>query len=84
MCKIGEFASDYIEIRRDFLDWAPPTTNGYNVTDSQSTHIYAAGDRHGTVEHGVENHVTHRARNAEKVETEKTTTNSEALPTVQE
>lgn len=42
--QIGEFASDYIEVRRDYLDWTP-TYNG--KTDSESDSPTAAGDRHG-------------------------------------
>ncbi|KAI0639022.1 ammonium transporter [Trametes polyzona] len=46
--EIGEFATDYIEVRRDYLDWTPP----YRVTapgkaDSDSDSPIGAGDRHG-------------------------------------
>ncbi|KAG6891089.1 hypothetical protein C0995_014179 [Termitomyces sp. Mi166 len=44
--EIGEFASDYIEIRRDFTDGAAP----FDSTDGKGAFLYphvAAGDRHG-------------------------------------
>lgn len=40
--QIGEFASDYIEVRRDYTDWTPP----YNHSDADSNEPIAAGDRH--------------------------------------
>ncbi|EMD41594.1 hypothetical protein CERSUDRAFT_110171 [Gelatoporia subvermispora B] len=40
--EIGEFANDYIEVRRDYLDWTPV----YNKGDSDSEIPMAAGDRH--------------------------------------
>ncbi|KAG5729792.1 Ammonium transporter MEP3 [Termitomyces sp. T112] len=47
--EIGEFASDYIEIRRDFTDGAAP----FDSTDGKGAFFYphvAAGDRHGRTE----------------------------------
>ncbi|KAJ3490157.1 hypothetical protein NLI96_g1621 [Meripilus lineatus] len=42
--QIGEFASDYVEVRRDFSDWTP-----LNEKPKPSVHevLSAAGDRHG-------------------------------------
>lgn len=42
--QIGEFASDYIEVRRDYLDWSPQYRG---KADSDSEAPTAAGDRHG-------------------------------------
>ncbi|KAG6857604.1 hypothetical protein H0H87_010172 [Tephrocybe sp. NHM501043] len=47
--EIGEFASDYIEIRRDFTDGAAP----FDSTEGKREFFYphvAAGDRHGHAE----------------------------------
>ncbi|CDO72728.1 hypothetical protein BN946_scf184990.g11 [Trametes cinnabarina] len=41
--EIGEFATDYIEVRRDYLDWSP----AYHPKDTDSDAVPAAGDRHG-------------------------------------
>ncbi|OBZ79656.1 Ammonium transporter 2 [Grifola frondosa] len=41
--EIGEFASDYIEVRRDYTDWTPPYAH---KGDSDSETPTAAGDRH--------------------------------------
>jgi len=56
--KIGEFATDYIEVRRDFTDWTtrpdrhvrkiPIPDSSENIRMSViSAHPVAAGDRHG-------------------------------------
>ncbi|KAJ8489608.1 hypothetical protein ONZ51_g2793 [Trametes cubensis] len=58
--EIGEFASDYIEVRRDYLDWSPlyhaksetesdmpPTTTTTKSAAAGATGVPAAGDRHG-------------------------------------
>ena len=47
--QIGEFVSDYVEVRRDYRDWTPPSTR-MQRKDSESTGSEtptAAGDRHG-------------------------------------
>ncbi|EPQ61029.1 ammonium transporter [Gloeophyllum trabeum ATCC 11539] len=60
--EIGEFANDYIEVRRDFSDWTPPPAhssahqNGLTKTSSSpadSEKHFAAGDRHGRPETSV-------------------------------
>ncbi|KZT23799.1 ammonium transporter [Neolentinus lepideus HHB14362 ss-1] len=59
--EIGEFANDYIEVRRDFSDWTSPPA-GSHVTESSpsgdtinsETH-FAAGDRHGHPETNIAN-----------------------------
>jgi len=43
--EIGEFANDYIEIRRDAFDTHDPTYDNNKETYSQN--VVAAGDRHG-------------------------------------
>jgi len=63
--QIGEFANDYIEVRRDFDDWTPPTSvrkswakdrTASQTTSEETTgpagHV-AAGDRHGRPDFGV-------------------------------
>ncbi|KAG6919571.1 hypothetical protein DXG01_004234 [Tephrocybe rancida] len=53
--EIGEFASDYIEIRRDFTDGAAP----FDSTEGKGEFFYphvAAGDRHGHMEVSFANH----------------------------
>jgi len=47
--EIGEFASDYIEIRRDFTDGAAPFDSTEGKREFFHPHV-AAGDRHGHVE----------------------------------
>jgi len=88
--QIGEFATDYIEIRRDFLDWTPPNDGLRSSTNDiedvhDKTHAYAAGDRHGTAEHGTSHHVTHHpeGEQADKVRDEKTA-QANGLSTVHE
>ncbi|KAF8588433.1 ammonium transporter [Ramaria rubella] len=55
--EIGEFANDYIEIRRDFLDWTPPNEGLKAPSNVQQAHniTNAAGDRHGVTEHSAHN-----------------------------
>lgn len=43
--QIGEFATDYIEIRRDFADGFAPLDS--TTTSTTNKPLYAAGDRHG-------------------------------------
>ncbi|THH07133.1 hypothetical protein EW145_g3595 [Phellinidium pouzarii] len=60
--QIGEFANDYIEVRRDYDDWTPPASveKSWNIrADSGSDssmrlpqHV-AAGDRHGKPDVGL-------------------------------
>jgi len=62
--QIGEFASDYVELRRNYWDAPqvsseqisklddPAATNGTN-----GVHHYAAGDRHGKPDHDVHTHL---------------------------
>ena len=57
--QIGEFANDYIEVRRDFDDWTPPSSLSKSWADRQKSedtssfdtrgpeYAVAAGDRHG-------------------------------------
>ncbi|RPD81627.1 ammonium transporter [Lentinus tigrinus ALCF2SS1-7] len=42
---IGEFATDYIEVRRDYTDWTPPY-QPYQPKDIEPETPPAAGDRH--------------------------------------
>ncbi|KAK7694237.1 hypothetical protein QCA50_001417 [Cerrena zonata] len=42
--QIGEFANDYVEVRRDYTDWTPAYDGAVPVTPT------AAGDRHGKPE----------------------------------
>ncbi len=42
--QIGEFASDYIEVRRDFTDWTPPYHQKGEIEPESPA---VAGDRHG-------------------------------------
>ncbi|KAI0076227.1 ammonium transporter [Panus rudis PR-1116 ss-1] len=42
--QIGEFATDYVEVRRDYTDWTPPYGREHLSPPA------AAGDRHGRVE----------------------------------
>jgi len=46
--QIGEFANDYIEVRRDYTDWTPAYKGA--MGDSESDTIAAAGDRHARPE----------------------------------
>lgn len=82
--KIGEFANDYIEIRRDFLDWAPPVTPGglgsANDDDTRKGH-YAAGDRHGKPDHSPSISIE---ENSHDTPENVTSTEKETLPTVVE
>ncbi|KAF9243753.1 ammonium transporter [Melanogaster broomeanus] len=45
--EIGEFANDYIEVRRDFADWTAPGDRVNEHLSVPTTHTYASGDRHG-------------------------------------
>ena len=44
--QIGEFATDYVEVRRDYTDWTP-------VYDKDMPAPPTAGDRHGHPETSV-------------------------------
>lgn len=44
--QLGEFAYDYVEVRRDYLAWTPRVNQGAN-----GQHDVAAADRHGIPEH---------------------------------
>ncbi|KAG5646045.1 hypothetical protein DXG03_004468 [Asterophora parasitica] len=48
--EIGEFASDYIEIRRDFTDGAAPFDSTEGKREFFQPHPVTAGDRHGHAE----------------------------------
>lgn len=65
--QIGEFATDYIEVRRDFDDWTPSSSAsklgrmssadaGTEKMIGPSPEHYAAGDRHGHAEVGMHEH----------------------------
>ncbi|KAF9458740.1 ammonium transporter [Collybia nuda] len=60
--EIGEFASDYIEIRRDFTDGAAPFDSTDGKREFFHPHV-AAGDRHGHVE--VDFHPRHSSSQGE-------------------
>jgi len=46
--EIGEFANDYIEVRRQFTDWTPPPEGSSEKYSQFTTEVHvAAGDRHG-------------------------------------
>ncbi|KAF7971840.1 hypothetical protein HWV62_19859 [Athelia sp. TMB] len=54
--EIGEFANDYIEVRRDFMDWTPPAgIQDDKYSNSVETHV-AAGDRHARSDLGPHAH----------------------------
>lgn len=49
--QIGEFASDYIELRREYTDAVTPFDAASTDKEEQTTHEHvAAGDRHGHAE----------------------------------
>ncbi|VDC01963.1 unnamed protein product [Peniophora sp. CBMAI 1063] len=62
--QIGEFATDYIEVRRDYTDWTaapgvsddsvPPAAKLGGEHADSDVHPVAAGDRHGHAELGNE------------------------------
>lgn len=51
--QIGEFVSDYVEVRRDYRDWTPAyerpmvTKGEISTSESGSNTPSAGGDRHG-------------------------------------
>lgn len=46
--QIGEFVSDYVELRRDYRDWTAGEYNPQaNAAADSGTTLAAAGDRHG-------------------------------------
>ncbi|KAI0271576.1 ammonium transporter [Gloeopeniophorella convolvens] len=54
--QIGEFATDYIEVRRDYMDWTArpgiPNEKIPKAAFDDSESVVAAGDRHGHLEIG--------------------------------
>jgi ammonium transporter, Amt family len=44
--QLGEFAYDYVEVRRDYLAWTPAKSNPIS-----EDHAIPQGDRHGIVQH---------------------------------
>jgi len=60
--QIGEFASDYVELRRNF--WDPPTMSQENLDEkvnsrdspSDDKNVAVAGDRHGIPDHSQHSH----------------------------
>jgi len=44
--QIGEFAYDYVEVRRDYLAWTPAKNEPLT-----GEHAISGGDRHGILEH---------------------------------
>ncbi|CCM06402.1 uncharacterized protein FIBRA_08662 [Fibroporia radiculosa] len=52
--QIGEFANDYIEVRRDYTDWTPAYARKASDTGSQAP--LAAGDRHARPDWGPHDH----------------------------
>ncbi len=46
--QLGEFAYDYVEVRRDYLAWTPAKGVASVAGDESSAH---RGDRHGIAEH---------------------------------
>ena len=47
--QLGEFAYDYVEVRRDYLAWSP--SKGEPTDGQENGHDVSAGDRHGINEH---------------------------------
>lgn len=47
--QLGEFAYDYVEVRRDYLAWTP--SKGKATDGQENGHDVSAGDRHGINEH---------------------------------
>lgn len=46
--QIGEFANDYIEVRRDYTDWMPlGDPRSEQATEVPTTEIYPNGDKDG-------------------------------------
>ncbi|KIM32363.1 hypothetical protein M408DRAFT_326958 [Serendipita vermifera MAFF 305830] len=60
--QIGEFVQDFVEVRRAYDEWAPPT----NGVEKGGLHhqISAAGDRHGVPDTSV--HTPHLSPHAER------------------
>lgn len=44
--QLGEFAYDYVEVRRDYLAWTPATADG-----KEDGHEVPQGERHGITQH---------------------------------
>lgn len=47
--QLGEFAYDYVEVRRDYLAWTPPKDEQRNEKEGNDINLR---DRHGIPEHG--------------------------------
>ncbi|TFY56541.1 hypothetical protein EVG20_g8888 [Dentipellis fragilis] len=61
ICAIGEFATDYIEVRRDYTDWtARPDISNEKIPEAP--HPVAAGNRHGAPEVNVYGHTLAHAQ----------------------
>ena len=56
--QIGEFVSDYVEVRRDYRDWTPDYQRhgARDGSDTGASTPTAAGDRHGQPELGGGRH----------------------------
>ncbi|KAI0063179.1 ammonium transporter [Artomyces pyxidatus] len=63
--QIGEFASDYVEVCRDYTDWTPTGTSSEKTLSdaggeaSHDIHPVAAGDRHGVPDTSFHREHTH-------------------------
>lgn len=89
--QIGEFASDYIEVRRDYMDWSPlyHRSAGKGEIASDPSPPAAAGNRHGVPDSQLtHNHHPSAAPNgsgtglpsiSEKPETDTTDTGSSSI-----
>ena len=54
--QIGEFANDYIEVRREYTDWSGASTKyDKDRNTTVETHV-AAGDRHGRPDIDLQTH----------------------------
>ncbi|QRV89574.1 ammonium transporter [Ceratobasidium sp. AG-Ba] len=52
--QIGEFAQDFVEVRRDFDSWTPPAADSKaGALYQRNGHNIAAGDRHGVPDHSI-------------------------------
>jgi hypothetical protein len=56
--QIGEFANDYVEVRRDFTDWTPEPGGGKSASrwdseDGPTTHVGTVNSRSGSTHGGM-------------------------------
>ncbi|QRV74882.1 ammonium transporter [Ceratobasidium sp. AG-Ba] len=52
--QIGEFAQDFVEVRRDFDSWTTPAADSKaGALYQRNGHNIAAGDRHGVPDHSI-------------------------------